>query len=106
MPRHYFDPLARGRLPHWLTVANIWGTIVASNAVAEGRDLRDVMTEAIARFTTDGWQAECDGRHGFLFVNRGADRLLVNLTPVDPNTPLGSGHAYLAAPGVICHHRV
>ena len=101
MPRHRFDPLARGNLPHWLTMADMWGARVECDPVAPGADLHEVMAAAIANLTAEGWQAESDGRHGFLFVNRDGDRRLVNLTPVEPGAPLGVGHAYLAS-----HRRV
>jgi hypothetical protein len=103
MPRHHFDPLARGHLPHWITVADMWGVTVESSAVAPGSDLRQVLAQAISRLGLAGWHPENDGRLGFLFVSRGPSRMLVNLTAVDPNRAPDTGHAYLAGPGVVCH---
>lgn len=99
MPRHRFDPLARRDLPHWITVAGMDGATISCKPVTFGVDLHDVMAAAIARLTGEGWQAESDGRHVFLFINRGGERSLVNLTPVDPGQPPGAGHAYLAGVG-------
>jgi hypothetical protein len=88
--------MANGRRPHWLTVSDLHRNLIACNAVPTGSDLRTVLSEALAAQAADGWQPESNGAYGFVFVAKGGERWLVNLTPVDPAAVVGPGHAFVA----------
>jgi hypothetical protein len=96
MPRRRCDPLAETRRPHWLTVSDLHRKLISSAAIASGADLRAAMQTALALCATEGWQPENDGAYGFVFIARGSERRLVNLTPADPSNGVGAGHAFLA----------
>jgi hypothetical protein len=96
MGRHRFDPLADTRRPHWLTVSDLHRNLITCQALASGADLRIALREVLAQCAAEGWQAENDGAYGFMFIARGSERRLVNLTPADPSDSTGTGHAFLA----------
>jgi hypothetical protein len=101
MARHRHDPLAATSRPHWLTVSDMHRTAIACEAVPTGADLQEALRVALAQCATEGWQAEGDGAYGFVFVTRGTERRLLNLTPLDPAEGFGAGHAFLAGRGPI-----
>jgi hypothetical protein len=70
-------------------------------ALPGGADLREVLREALTQCAAEGWHAESDGAYGFVFIARGSERRLVNLTALDPAECPGPGHAFLAGEGVI-----
>jgi hypothetical protein len=57
-------------------------------ALPAGEDLQAAIERAIAKWTADGWAVENDGRYGFIFVRRGAQRLEIRLQSHDPCEPL------------------
>jgi hypothetical protein len=101
MRRNRPDPLADNRRPHWLTVSDLHRSLITCTPVPAGTDLRATMRDALAGHAADGWQAENDGAYGFVFIARGSERRLVNLTPADPSIGVGAGHAFLAGRSVI-----
>jgi hypothetical protein len=38
----------------------------------------------IAKFETEGWHCEGEPTYGFVFMNRGRERILIEATPRDP----------------------
>jgi hypothetical protein len=103
MSRRDYDPLHPGAdRPHWLVISDLHRNQIDCTSVPAGANLADVMAATIARLTGEGWQAESDGAHGFVFVRatNGARRL-VNLTPVDPGASNGGGHGFLAGSGAV-----
>jgi hypothetical protein len=98
MRRNDCDPLGDNRRPHWLTVSDLHRNLIACEALPAGGDLRAALREALARWAAEGWLAENDGAYGFVFIARGEERRLVNLTPADPAGVAGAGHAFLAGP--------
>jgi hypothetical protein len=101
MARHRFDPLADTRCPHWLTVSDLHRNLITCEALVAGADLREALQAALTRYTAEGWLPENDGAYGFVFIARGAERRLVNLTPADPSDCAGPGHSVLAGRSVI-----
>ena len=101
MPRQRCDPLAEFHRPHWLTVSDLHRNLITCEGVPAGSNLRTVLSEAMAAQAADGWQPENDGAYGFVFIARGAERRLVNLSPADPASCGGPGHGFLAAPATI-----
>ena len=99
MTRRPCDPLADTRRPHWLTVSDLHRNLIACQSLPAGADLRAVMRAALADGAAEGWQAESDSAYGFVFIARGAERRLVNLTAADPAGCPGAGHAFLAGTG-------
>ena len=100
MSRRHCDPLGDTRRPHWLTVSDLHRNVIESQAVAPGADLRAVLRDALAAQALEGWKPENDGGYGFVFVARGTERRLVNLTPADPSSHCtGLGHSFLAGKG-------
>jgi hypothetical protein len=75
--------------------------MITSESVSVGTDLRQALNSALSRYAAEGWQAENDGAYGFVFIARGPERRLVNLTPADPSVGTGTGHAFLACRGAI-----
>jgi hypothetical protein len=100
MPRRRCDPLADNRRPHWLTVSDLHRNVISSEALPAGKGLRQVLRVALAHCTAEGWQAENNGTYGFAFIARGSERLLISLTPADPASSAGPGHAFLAGRGL------
>jgi hypothetical protein len=74
---------------------------IACEAVPTGADLREALRAALAQCAQEGWQAEGDGAYGFVFLARGAERRLLNLTSADPAEGFGAGHGFLAGLGVV-----
>lgn len=101
MSRHRFDPLADIRRPHWLTISDLQRNLITCEALPAGADLREVLRASLTQCAGEGWQAENDGAYGFVFIAKGSERRLVNLTPADPGACPGSGHAFLAGRSVI-----
>jgi hypothetical protein len=101
MARHRFDALGDTSRPHWLTLADMHRNMVACEALPAGADLREALRAALAQCVAEGWQAEGDGAYGFVFIARGAERRLLNLTAADPAEGVGAGHAFLAGRGVV-----
>ena len=99
MRRDRCDPLAEIGRAHWLTVSDLHRNLIACEALAAGADLRAVLQEALGNLAAEGWLAESDGAYGFVFVAKGPERRLVNLTPADPSEHGSSGHAFLAGKG-------
>lgn len=60
--------------------------VIESRELEAGADLRATMDDAVVRLEADGWRSEYDGRFGFLFANRGAERVEVGLWHVPPGT--------------------
>ncbi len=100
MRRHPCDPLANTRQPHWLTVSDLHRNLITCEPLAAGANLRESLRTALTKCAAEGWQAENDGTYGFVFITKGAERRLINLTPADPANCAGSGHAFLAGRGV------
>ena len=101
MSRRRLDPLTDNGRPHWLTVADLHRNLITCEALPAGADLRGVLRDKLAQCAAEGWQAENDGAYGFVFVAKGTERRLVNLTPADPAGWAGPGHAFLAGRGII-----
>jgi len=99
--RHDYNPLypVAGR-PHWLAISDLHRNLIDCTPVPAGANLAEVMATTIARLAAEGWRAESDGRHGFVFVQAvdGARRL-VNLTSVDPQAGYGDGSGHPAGLG-------
>jgi hypothetical protein len=92
MRRHRCDPLADTRRPHWLTVADLHRNLISCKALPAGADLREVLRAALTQCAAEGWHGENDGAYGFVFIVRGSERRLINLTPEDPSHCAGAGH--------------
>ncbi len=91
--RRNFDPLHLATTcPHWLAISDLHRNLIDCTPVPAGANLAEVMAATIARLAGEGWAAESDGRHGFLFINRSGTRRLVNLTQADPGAGRGVGH--------------
>lgn len=75
--------------------------LITCEAVPAQMNLRDALREALELCAVEGWQAENDGAYGFVFIARDSERRLVSVTPADPSTAIGAGHAFLAGRGVI-----
>lgn len=103
MPRHHNDPLADTSRPHWLTLSDMHGTRVACETLPIGVDLREALRSALSQCALEGWQAESDGSYGFVFIAKGAERRLLNVTPANPFESFGAGHAFLAGRSVLLH---
>jgi hypothetical protein len=101
MARRRCDPLADTRRAHWLTVSDMHGKRIACEALPAGIDLREALRAALSRCAAEGWQAEGNGAYGFVFVARGSERRLLNLTPANPSEGFGAGHAFLAGRSVV-----
>jgi hypothetical protein len=81
--------LAIAREPHWLAVYRPpTRQPLESTSLPVGTDLRVIMRDAIARWSTAGWTVECDGAYGLFFCNRGTERLEVRIQSLDPNQPV------------------
>jgi hypothetical protein len=101
MNRHRCDPLADNGRPHWLAVSDLHRNLIACEALPTGTDLRETLQAALTKWAGEGWRPESDGPYGFVFIARGEERRLVNLTPADPAACIGAGHAFLAGRGAV-----
>jgi hypothetical protein len=99
--RRKCDPLSATQRLHWLTVCDLHRNLISCEALESGADLRVVLKRAVADLENEGWRAENDGSFGFVFIARGSDRRLLNLTPAHPAGCFGAGHAFLAGGGVV-----
>jgi hypothetical protein len=91
--RRLCDPLADARLPHWLTVSDPHRNLLTCQVIPIGADLRKLMRKTLTQWAAQGWQSESDGAFGFVFIARGAERRLVNVTPADPAGFAGQNYA-------------
>lgn len=80
--------MATSAEPRWLKVADLSGQILSVQRVEPFADLRAVINGEAARWAAQGWEVECPGAWGSLFVRRGSERRHVFLTPVEQPTPL------------------
>jgi len=101
MSRHRLSPLTDTRRPHCLTVSDMHGIRITSEAIPAGVDLREALRAALRQLAEEGWRAESDGAYGFVFVAKKGERRLVNLTPANTSRSFGAGHAFLAGRGVV-----
>lgn len=77
------------------------GIRITCEALPAGVNLRQAMSTALAQYAQQGWQPEGDGAYGFVFIAKGTERRLLNVTPANPFECIGAGHAFLARPGVV-----
>ena len=89
------DPLSENHRPHWLVVSDIHRNLLSSTSLPGGSDLRATLREVLLTYASNGWQAEGNGAYGFVFLARGSERRMVNLTPMDPACLGGRGHGSL-----------
>lgn len=99
MPRHRHDPLTPSAHPHWLVVSESHGHQISIDALPAWADLRHALQVALTTCAQEGWRVDSDGAHGFVFIAKGAERRLLNLTPADPAANFGQGHSVLAGFG-------
>ena len=59
--------------------------VIECSRLEPGADLKRAMHAAIERLANDGWQAECGGEFGFVFIHRAGERRLLILTERDPH---------------------
>jgi hypothetical protein len=85
MRRNRPVPLSDSRRPHWLTVSDPHRNLITCTVVPEGTDLRATMRDALTAQAAAGWQPENDSAYGFVFIAKGSERRLINLTPADPS---------------------
>src|SRR6185437_16905291 len=94
--RALFDPLQRRDEPTWLVVRNMTGTILDSEEIPAGVDLKRRFAVAMLAWMDAGWQlGEFSSAGGTFFCAKGPERRMVGIQPTEPGHPLQSGTAGL-----------
>lgn len=92
--RSRFDALAPVDAPRWLNVLTLARECLASRQLAPLADLGGELATEVDRMRAKGWQPECDGRYGFVFMRRGGERLQIDLSVYAPGGGLTGGLSF------------
>jgi hypothetical protein len=82
--RYSYKVFERDTTPHWIAVFGLQWQILECHRLEPDTDLSGAMAAAIERLAGKGWEAECEPRFGFTFIQRDSERRLLILTPRDP----------------------
>jgi len=77
----YLEQTHRG----YLVAFDLQWNIIESRRVDPSLGAAAALAAFVKEFTATGWSAETDGSYGFVFVRRGAARMLLEVTPRDPH---------------------
>ena len=71
---------------HWLTAETVTGNILESAYIPARSDLKRVLIEALARWSSDGWTIESfSSQSNNFFCNKDGERRFVHIRPTDPS---------------------
>jgi hypothetical protein len=84
MGRYRHQLYSRAKTPRYCVIFNLQWQILESVELEPSADLAAALAAAIARQSTDGWQAEGEPEFGFVFLRRETERRLLILTARDP----------------------
>jgi hypothetical protein len=98
--RSTYDPLEPTREARWYVVRNMHGATLEARRLPIGTHLKREFIAAILTWIDAGWEiGEFSSRAGVFAVQRGTERRMVTIQPVDPHEDSGGeGAAHLAAP--------
>ena len=69
----------------YLVAFDLQWNIIESRRVEPDLGAAAALAVFVKEFAAKGWSAESDGSYGFVFVRRGAERMLLEVTPRDPH---------------------
>ena len=76
----YLEQTNRG----YLVAFDLQWNIIESRRVDPGLGAAAALAAFVKEFTARGWSTETEGSYGFVFVRRGGERMLLEVTPRDP----------------------
>jgi hypothetical protein len=77
----YLEQTNRG----YLVAFDLQWKVVESRRVDPSLGAAAALAAFVKEFEAKGWIAESEGAYGFVFVNRGGERMLLEVTPRDPH---------------------
>jgi hypothetical protein len=84
MRRQQPSPYATATTPRYIVLLTLHREIIDYQTLQPSADLRHAMTTTIERLQADGWNAESNATHGFVFGSRNGERRLLMITARDP----------------------
>jgi len=84
MVRYRHDVYAKSETPRYCVIFDLQWHIIECQRLEPSTDVRNAMTSAIERLTSEGWQPESAPNFGFVFLSRNGNRRLLILTERDP----------------------
>lgn len=87
MRRARYKPLATSDKPRRLKTYDYLGNVLSSRRIEPGTDLVLEIEAEAARWQAEGWTVEADararGKWGNFFMNRGGERRMAAIVPVE-----------------------
>lgn len=85
--RETYSPLAPSRDPRWLVTRSMPGSLIEALRLEAGSDLKRAFLVAMLALIDEGWQlGEFHSTSASVFHSRGAERRVLSLEVLDPDT--------------------
>jgi hypothetical protein len=84
MRRQQPSPYTIAKTPRYIILWDLQWQVIECQRLEPRTNLRHAMTTTIERLHADGWNAESNAAHGFVFLNRNDERRLLMITARHP----------------------
>jgi hypothetical protein len=84
MRREQPSPYTPSKTPHYIVLWTLQWQAIECTRLTPGANLQHAMTGTIARLQHEGWRAESNAAHGFVFLTRNDERRLLMITARHP----------------------
>jgi hypothetical protein len=85
MARYAFPAFTTSTTARYIVLWDLQWHVIECQRLEPAADLSGAMAAAIDRLEGEGWQPEGTAEYGFVFIRRGSDRRLLEITPRDPH---------------------
>jgi hypothetical protein len=85
MRRQRPSPYATATAPRYIIFWDLQWNVIDCQRLEPRSELRHAMNITITRLQCDGWHAESNAAHGFVFLKRNDERRLLMITARNPD---------------------
>ncbi|HEY2682264.1 MAG TPA: hypothetical protein VGI93_02040 [Steroidobacteraceae bacterium] len=69
----------------FVVVFDMFWNVLDAKAVDPGMGAQRALESCVDQLASQGWALDCTPRYGFVFMSRESKRILIEVTPRDPN---------------------
>jgi hypothetical protein len=84
MPRNRYVGFIEGHNRGFLVAFTLHWEVIEAQRIDPAIGAGSALQAFIEKFEAEGWRAEGEPSYGFVFMNRGRERILIEATPRDP----------------------